>query len=525
MHVTFYGAVREVTGSMHMLTTESDRILLDCGLFQGHRKETDAKNRLLPFDPQIVTNLVLSHAHIDHSGRIPLMVREGFTGRVICTRPTTAACEYLLADSAKIQESDAAYLNYKTLRNALTQMRPSKRKAVIPADTLSDIKKILKKDRQELDQEMIATLIDRLRLEKIQPLYTVQDAETAMDFFNGYPYRCPIDIGHDITCTLYDAGHILGSAMSMIQLQENGRSINVCYTGDLGRFGKPIIRDPTVDFEPQHRQVDLMIMESTYGNRTHEPVADLKPQLKKVILDTTRRDGTVLIPAFAFGRTQELLYVLHELYAEHEVPRIPIYVDSPLATRITRVFGEHPEAYDRETHAVFLENGSNPFAFDQIHFVKSVEESMALNRDPTPHIVLAASGMCEAGRILHHLRHKIHDPKNTVLIVGFMAQNTLGRKILDAGTCYEKSGRTEAAPMVKFFNKEYPLEAHVVSIGGFSAHADKTEMLRFLKMSNLEIKQIAIVHGEEDQALAFAETLRGQGYSVKVPKRGESLRI
>jgi metallo-beta-lactamase family protein len=311
----------------------------------------------------------------------------------------------------------------------------------------------------------------------------------------------------------------------MVQLQENGRSVNVCYTGDLGRFDKPIIRDPTLEFEPEHRKVDLMIIESTYGNRIHEPVADLKPQLKKVLLDTYQRKGTVLIPAFAFGRTQELLYVLHELYADNEVPHVPVYVDSPLATRITRVFGEHPEVYDEETHATFLENGANPFAFDQIHFVRSVEESMALNRDPSPHIVLAASGMCEAGRILHHLRHKIHDPKNTILIVGFMAQNTLGRRILDAGTRYAENGRNGSPPTLKFFNKEYPLKAHVVSIGGFSAHADKAEMLRFLQASDLEVKRIAVVHGEEDQALAFAEHLHDQGYRVTVPKRGESIRI
>jgi metallo-beta-lactamase family protein len=204
---------------------------------------------------------------------------------------------------------------------------------------------------------------------------------------------------------------------------------------------------------------------------------------------------------------------------------VPVYVDSPLATRITQVFGEHPEVYDRETHATFLENGANPFAFDQIHFVRSVEESMALNRDQSPHIVLAASGMCEAGRILHHLRHKIHDPKNTILIVGFMAQNTLGRRILEAGTRRADSARNDPPPVVRFFNKEYPLKAHVASIGGFSAHADKDEMLRFLKSSNLKIKRFAVVHGEEDQALAFAENLRSRGYRVTVPKRGESIRI
>lgn len=525
MHVTFYGATREVTGSMHLLETESDRILLDCGMFQGRRKETEAKNRLLPFDPQLATNIVLSHAHIDHSGRIPLLVKEGFNGRVICTRATAAACEYLLADAAHIQESDAAYLNYKTVRKALTQMKPSKRKKYISGGDAADIKKALKRNQHELVTDVIEMLSDRLQLEKISPLYTSRDAEAAMNSFDGYPYRLPIPVGQNATCTLYDAGHILGSAISMLQIRNNGGPVNICYTGDIGRFEKPIIRDPTLNFADEHRVVDLLIIESTYGNRKHEPVKELKPQLKQVLSDAYHRRGTVLIPAFAFGRTQELLYVLHELYAENEVPHVPIFVDSPLATKITRVFGEHPEVYDQDTHETFLKNGKNPFSFDQIHFVKSVQESMELNRDQNPHIVLAASGMCEAGRILHHLRHKIHDPKNTVLIVGFMAQNTLGRRILEQGRQFEKNGRTGTAPILKFLNKAYPLKAHVISIGGFSAHADKDEMLRFLHTSNLKVKRIAVVHGEEDQSLPFAEHLRGEGYAVTVPKRGESIRL
>ena len=266
-------------------------------------------------------------------------------------------------------------------------------------------------------------------------------------------------------------------------------------------------------------------MESTYGDRLHQPVQDLKPQLKKVLDETNLRGGSVLIPSFAFGRTQELLYVLHELYAHKEVPEVPVYVDSPLAANLTHVFGEHPEVYDRETHETFLENGSNPFSFDQIHFVSSVQESMALNREKKPHIVIAASGMCEAGRILHHLRHKIHDPNNTILIVGFMAQHTLGRRILEKGSEFAESGRSGAPPMVKFLNKEYPLNAHVVSIGGFSAHADKNELLRFINNSNLEIKKIAVVHGEEDQALSLADHLRSKGFAAVVPQRGEIVHI
>jgi metallo-beta-lactamase family protein len=280
-----------------------------------------------------------------------------------------------------------------------------------------------------------------------------------------------------------------------------------------------------MDFAEEDQQIDLLIMESTYGDRLHEPVQDLKPQLKKILIETHKRGGSIVIPAFAYGRTQELLYTLHELYDDPDVPRMPIYVDSPLATKITRVFGEHPEVYDEETHNAFLEKGKNPFSMDKIHFVGSVEESIALNHETKPHIVLSASGMCEAGRILHHLRYKIHNPKNTVLMVGFQAQNTLGRRILDLGLKYAKSGRKGAPPVVRIFNKEYPLKAHVIRLGGFSAHADKNEMLRFLKKSNLKIKKIALVHGEEDQILLFAEFLKKEGFSVVVPKYGESIEV
>jgi metallo-beta-lactamase family protein len=525
MNVTFYGAVREVTGSMHLLTTDVDHILMDCGMFQGRRKETGEKNRVVPFDPGILSNIVLSHAHIDHSGRIPLLSNRGFSGRIVCTRPTAAACKYLLLDSAHIQESDANYLNYKSVRNALSKMKTSGHGKKISKSEKSQISKLLKKGRHDLNTEVINDLIEDYHLERVEPLYTAADAEAALTYFDDYPYNYPISIGQEMSCTFYDAGHILGSAITVIRVCENGRHYNIGFTGDIGRFEKPIIKDPTLNFAVEHKDIDLLIMESTYGDRLHDPVKDLKPRLKEVLQDTYNRKGTLLIPSFAFGRTQEILYILHELYDTNEVPRFPIYVDSPLATKLTKVFAEHPEVYDEETHDTFLERGKNPFSHDQIHFVGSVEESIALNKDENPHIVVSASGMCEAGRILHHLRYKIHNARNTILMVGYQAQHTLGRRILEQGLAYERSGRKGAPPMVKFFNKQYPLKARVVAIDGFSAHADKNEMLRFLKESNLNLKKIAVVHGEEDQSLVFGQTLKSAGYSVVVPRMGQTIQI
>jgi metallo-beta-lactamase family protein len=379
---------------------------------------------------------------------------------------------------------------------------------------------MMKKRRHEFDHETINELIETYNLKVVEPLYTTFEAEQALTHYRGQPYRRPVSIGTDITCKFYDAGHIIGSAICLVKSD----SKTVCFSGDIGRFDTPIIRDPTLDFAEEDRDIDLLIMESTYGDRLHEPVGELKPHLKAVINETYNRGGTIIIPSFAFGRTQQLIYYLHQLYDEDAVPRLPIYVDSPLATRLTRVYGEHPEAYDPETHEAFLTKGKNPFAFRQIHFVSSVEESMALNRDQSPHIVLSASGMCEAGRVLHHLRFKVHDSRNTILIVGYMAANTLGRRILEEGLAYEKSGRKDKPPNLKIFGKEYPLKAHVVKMGGFSAHADKNEMMRFIKKSNLRIKKVAVVHGERDQSLAFARHLGNEGFVATVPRAGETIR-
>ncbi|MDA8139129.1 MAG: MBL fold metallo-hydrolase [Desulfobacteraceae bacterium] len=523
MHITFYGAVREVTGSMHLMGTDQDNILLDCGMFQGRRKETTEKNRVLPFKAAMISNMVLSHAHIDHSGRIPYLTKKGFAGQVVCTRGTADACGYLLPDSAHIQEQDAQYLNYKTVRGALSQgsAPDGKFKGKRKSDALI---KMLKKNHQ-INTAVIADVMAQYGLRSVEPLYTAADAEKSLSQIHGVPYRQTITIGKDLTCTFYEAGHILGSAMSIIRHSANGQAKTVAFTGDIGRFDKPILRNPCFNFEERDRSIDLLIMESTYGDRDHEPVVDLKPHLRQALSETFRRNGCVLIPSFAYGRTQELLYMIHELYDEGAVERRPVYVDSPLATNITKVFAEHPEVYNQETHETFLRNGKNPFDFKQVHFIESVEQSMALMRDTTPHIVISASGMCEAGRILHHLRYKIHNPNNTILIVGFMAQNTLGRRILDQGEAYAAAGRAGEAPIVKILNKEYPLKARVEKIGGFSAHADRNEMLRFLKSSNLKVKKIAVVHGEEEQSMAFAQLLGQNGFDALVPMRGQTYMI
>ncbi len=525
MRVTFYGAAREVTGSCHCITSGDDHILLDCGMFQGKRRQTELKNRALPFDPRTITNVVLSHAHIDHSGRIPLLTRDGsFGGRIFSTRATADACEYLLLDSAKIQEGDASYLNYKTAKHFLGKVKTAG-KGDLSKSQAAEIRRMLKSSDYDVRDQEVMRLLEEHRLEIITPLYTIADAEESLTCFEGIPFRQPETIGRDMTVTFYPAGHILGSAMAVISLLRDGRRTNILFSGDVGRFDKPIIRDPNLDFLPEHRDIDLMLLESTYGNRFHEPVMDMKPRLLEVVKETWERGGSVIIPAFSYGRTQELIYFLHELSLEGELPPMPVWVDSPLATKITKVFGEHPESYDEETHDAFLERGLNPFNFEQLQFVQSVEQSMELNRDMRSHIVLAGSGMCEGGRVLHHLRHKIHSDKNTVLIVGYMGAGTFGRLLEEKGLAFAEAGRSGEPPMVRFYNKEYPLRAHVRKLSGFSAHGDRNDLMRVLTESNLKVRRIAVVHGEEDQSLSFADYLRDAGYQSVVPHRGQSIAV
>jgi len=523
--VGFFGAAGEVTGSMHMLDTGADKILLDCGMFQGRRKETREKNEDFPINRSEITTMVLSHAHIDHSGRIPLLTKAGFSGRIVTTRPTKDALDYMLADSGHIQESDAQYLNYKALRGFLYQAEQSKTKQQISNKEKARIKKLLKKSAHELNVGTIAALHKTYGLGMVTPLYTQEDALASLSFIDGYPFGSEVTIGKGVTVKFYVAGHILGSTFSLITVTpENGdKPLRILFTGDIGRFEKPILRNPSLEFDEADRDIDLMIIESTYGDREHAPVADLSGSLKETLIRTVERGGSLLIPSFAFGRTQEIIYILHQLYKSGTVPKVPVYVDSPLASNITKVFGEHPEVYDEETHKVFLEKGINPFYFKNIKFVESVAESMRVTRDNSPHIVISASGMCEAGRILHHLRYKIHDPRHTVLLVGYMACHTLGRRIEELGLQADPPADRE--PEVKILGKTYPLRAHVEKIDGFSAHADRHELMQVVAGSNLRVKNIAVVHGETEQSAAFARRLKEKGYNAFVPKRGDFFRV
>ncbi|GAB4148107.1 MAG: MBL fold metallo-hydrolase [Candidatus Promineifilaceae bacterium] len=469
MKIQFHGAVRTVTGSQHLVTVNGYKILLDCGFYQGKRAESYERNLHLPFKAAEVDVLVLSHAHIDHSGNIPNLVKSGFRGDIICTYATRDLCTIMLRDSAKIQESDITYVNKKR---------------------------------------------ERQNLPPLQPIYGTADAVECMKYFIGIGYERPYRITPDITLTFYDAGHILGSAIVALDVvdQETKREVRLVFSGDLGRPQRPILRDPTF-----LREADVLLIESTYGTKNHETTAESSDELERIVNETYRRGGKVIVPAFAIGRTQELVYRLHRLIEDERIPRhLPVFVDSPLAIDATAIYRLHPEAYDDEIAEFMLSpDNYDPFGFERMQYTRSVYQSKALNELKEPAVIISASGMAETGRILHHLKNNIEDQRNTVLIVGWQAPDTLGRRLV------------ERQPKVRIFGEEYHLRARVKSIQGLSAHADRAELLNWVEHFQRRPQHTYIVHGDEAVSLAFAETLRQEVRlpDVNVPMLGETFTI
>ncbi len=469
MQIQFHGAVRTVTGSQHLLTVNDTKILLDCGLFQGKRKQSFERNRNLPYDASEVDILVLSHAHIDHSGNIPNLVKSGFTGDIYCTYATRDLCAIMLRDSAKIQESDAKYANKRN------------RKKGLPL---------------------------------VEPIYEIKDAVESMKYFMSIAYDRPRTIAPGITLTFVDAGHILGSATVILDIEDEAgkRDVRVVFSGDIGRNHRPILKDPVpVD------SADILIIESTYGNREHKIDAVSDTELVDVINRTAARGGKVIVPAFAVGRSQELVYRIHRQIHEGNISNeLPVFVDSPLAINATSVYRLHPEAYDDEMAKFMLEDTqhSDPFGFDRMMYTRAVEQSKALNDLEEPAVIISASGMAESGRILHHIKNNAADPRNTILLVGWAAPHTLARRI------------AERREIIRVFGEEYQLNAEVATINGFSGHADRSELLDWVGHLNKPPRHTFIVHGDEQVSLDFAQELRKVGIkNAAVPEIDQKFQI
>jgi len=450
MKITFHGAARTVTGSQHLLEVNGKRIMLDCGLFQGKRKESFERNRSEICHSESVDCLVLSHAHIDHSGRIPCLVKNGFGGDIFCTSATRDLCAVMLMDSAIIQEKDVEFVNRR---------------------------------RQKNGQRLF------------EPLYAKTDVANAMEHFVGLSYNRSHQLFPGIHLTLVDAGHMLGSAHVILDIddQDNGRKRRLVFSGDIGRADIPIIRDPV----PISDGTDILIMESTYGNRLHPAYAESEKELERIVNETASRGGALLIPAFAVGRTQQLVFALHKLHNDRVIPDLPIFVDSPLATRTTDVFRLHPEVYDAEIREFLLtDDDKNPFGFGRLQYTQSVEQSKALNSLKVPAVIISSSGMLEGGRILHHLRNRIEDSRNTILFSSWQAPNTLGRRLV------------EGEKVVRIYGEERQVRAKVEVLPGFSGHADRDGLLNFVRAMNKKPQHTFIVHGEDDSSRSLANALR-----------------
>lgn len=467
MEITFHGAAQTVTGSQHLLEVNGRQLLLDCGLYQGARQEAEVRNRLFFYPPDTVDALVLSHAHIDHCGNIPTLVKRGYHGSIHATYATRDLCKYMLGDSGHIQESDAAFLNKQAVKRGNGKQK------------------------------------------WVEPLYTVAEAEKALRHFDGHAYHKPFQVMRGVTATFYDAGHILGSASVVLDIEENGRHCRLAFSGDIGRLNLPILRDPTL-----LEEIDYVIMEATYGGRNHRPPAEALIELKQVVQQVVARGGKLIIPAFALGRAQEIVYELNQLMRTGAIPRLPVYVDSPLATEATEVFSEHQELYDEETLRFIRRYLTQPFEFDTLRYVSSVEESKAINSQPGPLVIISASGMCESGRILHHLRNNIEDPRNTILIVSWQAPHTLGRRI------------AERQSEVRIFGERYKLQAQVAIINGYSGHAGHDFLLSWAMALRPRLKKVFLVHGEPEALTALQTALQAQGLpEVYVPQLHETVKL
>lgn len=465
MEIQFIGAAQTVTGSQHLLYVNGKKILLDCGLYQGKRKEAFEINRNFKYSPSEIDVILLSHAHIDHCGKIPGLVKNGFNGPIYTTGATVDLCQIMLRDSAHLQERDIYVVN-----------------------------KIRKKQHKN----------------PFEPLYDFDDVEKAMDQFIGVQYSRAIEVAPGVMATYWDAGHILGSAGILLEINENGKNYRIGFSGDIGRNNMPIIRNPNV-----LRDLDLLIMESTYGNRLHAVDDEVEEEVAKTVKSVVERGGKIIIPSFAVGRTQLLVYVLHKLFDQNRIPVVPIYVDSPLAVEATKVYQTHPECYDRETYRIFIQNNQDPFGFGRLTYIKEVEQSKELNDKQEPCIIISASGMAEGGRVLHHLANNIENKKNLILFVGYAAAHTLARKIID--------GETE----VNVFGEPHKVKAEVKSMDYFSAHADQGELIDYLRLNDKNrLKNVFLVHGEEEQALPFREKLLQKGFkNVVFPAFGEKFII
>jgi metallo-beta-lactamase family protein len=467
MHLQFWGAAREVTGSMHLVDTGRSRVLLDCGLYQGRRKNAFERNRDLPFEASEIDAVVLSHAHLDHAGNLPSLIRSGFQGLIWTTHATADLCAYMLLDSAKIQVGDVKHVNRRR-----------------------------KKQGRRL----------------FEPLYTPADVEETLARFRTVDYYTDFEPAPGLRASLEDAGHILGSASVVLDVQGEGKERRVVFSGDIGRRGLPILRDP-------HRPAgaDVVIMESTYGSRLHDPPSEAREVLKRCVAHVCETDGMLIIPAFALGRTQEVVYRLNQLWDAGELPRLPIWVDSPLATNVTRVFRRHPECYDAEMLRTLEEDSDgDPLGFETLTYTRDVAESKALNDQAGPGVIISASGMCEAGRVLHHLKNHATNPAGTVLFVGYQAEHTLGRRIL------------EGVSPVRIYGEEAEIRARIERADSYSAHADRNELLAWADSVRDQgsVERWFLVHGEPGAQAELAAAMEGRGAAnVLAPERGQKVEI